>query len=108
MGYDARSEQAKAYRRLYSLARWKRTRKAQLDKQPLCEMCLKAGRYTAATVCDHVRPETKLNPETFFVGPFQSLCDVAPWRCHSSAKQREEQGSQPQPVIGLDGWPEGS
>jgi hypothetical protein len=39
---------------------------------------LKHGRITAATVCDHVDPDTKLNVETFFDGPFQSLCDEAP------------------------------
>jgi 5-methylcytosine-specific restriction protein A len=105
---DRRSEQAQAYRRLYGLAKWKRTRKAQLDKQPLCEKCLKAGRLTPATVCDHIDPSTKLSPDTFFLGPFQSLCDAYPWRCHSSDKQREEQGSAPMPVIGLDGWPEGA
>lgn len=105
---DRRSEQAKAYRRLYGTARWKRTRKAQLDNQPLCENCLKHGRYTPATVCDHVDPKTKLDPEQFFIGPFQSLCDAEPWRCHSSGKQREEQGGAPMPIIGLDGWPQGS
>lgn len=87
---DLRSEEALRYRKLYGTARWKRTRKAQLDKQPLCEHCLTAGRYTPATVCDHVDPKTKLDPETFFEGPFQSLCDDPRWRCHSSVKQSEE------------------
>lgn len=53
-------------------------------------MCIAAGRITAATVCDHVDPKTKLDPDTFFDGPFQSLCDEAPQRCHSSRKQRIE------------------
>ena len=87
---DSRSPEAQAYRRLYGLARWKRARKAQLDKQPLCENCLKHGRYTVATVCDHVDPKSKLDPLTFFGGPFQSLCDDPQYRCHSSIKQSEE------------------
>lgn len=88
--WDARSDEAKAYRKLYWTNRWKAVRRNQLLTQPLCENCLKHGRITAATVCDHVDPKTKLDPATFFVGPFQSLCDADPWRCHSSVKQSEE------------------
>lgn len=104
--WDARSPEAEQYRKLYKTARWRKVRLAQLARQPLCENCLKHGRVTAATVCDHCDPSTKLNPVTFFTGPFQSLCDAAPWRCHSSDKQREEAGSLPKPVIGTDGWPQ--
>jgi len=80
------------YRKLYSTSRWQRTAKAQLDAEPLCAACLAAGRITPATVCDHVDPDSKLTEDTFFAGPFQSLCDQAPWRCHSRAKQIEERG----------------
>lgn len=104
--WDARSPEAEKYRKLYKTAGWRRVRQAQLAMHPLCESCLKHGRTTAATVCDHVDPSTKLNPATFFTGPFQSLCDAAPWRCHSSGKQREELGSLPKPFIGPDGWPQ--
>jgi hypothetical protein len=61
-------------------------------------MCL--PRVTAATVCDHVNDDDKLDPELFFTGPFQSLCKGH----HDSAKQREER-------LGFDGtadatgWP---
>lgn len=85
-----RSDQAEAYRRLYKTARWLKTRKHQLATEPLCRMCKAAGRITAATVCDHIDPATKLDPATFFDGPFQSLCDEEPQRCHSSRKQRIE------------------
>jgi hypothetical protein len=88
--WDARSDQAKAYRKLYWTNRWKAVRRNQLATQPLCENCLKHGRYTPATVCDHIDPKSKLDPTTFFSGPFQSLCDADPYRCHSSAKQSEE------------------
>lgn len=93
MRRDDRSPEAQAYRRLYNTTRWKGkhgVRAQQLRKQPLCEMCLKANRFTVATVCDHVDPETKASPATFYDGPFQSLCDAHPWRCHSSRKQRIE------------------
>jgi 5-methylcytosine-specific restriction protein A len=92
---DQRSPEALAYRRLYSTARWRRIRAAQINvKQPLCEACLKAGRHTRATVCDHIDPTTKVT--AFFDGPFQSLCDAEPWRCHSRRKQIiETRGYEP-------------
>ncbi|WP_051960480.1 hypothetical protein [Devosia riboflavina] len=88
--WDARSPEAEQYRKLYKTARWRRVRALQLSEQPLCENCQRHGRVTAATVCDHVDPKTKLNPATFFTGPFQSLCDDPRWRCHSSVKQSIE------------------
>lgn len=87
---DRRTDEAAAYRRLYKTARWLRLRLGQLAAEPLCRMCAAQGRVTAATVCDHVDPKTKLDPATFFDGPFQSLCDAEPFRCHSSRKQRIE------------------
>ena len=87
---DSRSDEAKAYRKLYWTNRWKAVRRQQLQAQPLCQNCLKHGRITPATVCDHIDPASKLDASTFFVGPFQSLCDAEPYRCHSSAKQSEE------------------
>lgn len=59
-------------------------------------MCLKAHRLTPATVCDHVDPKSKETEEGFFAGPFMSLCDAEPWRCHSSRKQIiEQRGYEP-------------
>lgn len=88
--WDARSPEANKYRKLYKTAGWRRVRLDQLTKQPLCENCQRHGRVTVATVCDHVDPKTKLDSATFFVGPFQSLCDDSRYRCHSSIKQSEE------------------
>lgn len=81
-----RSREAQVYRRLYSTARWRRTRAAQLAAYPLCAACTRAGFVTAATVCDHVRPHK--GDEALFFDPsnLQSLC--APH--HDSSKQREE------------------
>lgn len=82
------------YRKLYGTARWQRTAQRQLSDEPLCATCLAAGRITPATVCDHIDPESKLTAEGFFAGPFQSLCDQAPWRCHSRVKQTEERNAR--------------
>lgn len=106
---DKRSDHAKQYRKLYRTARWKRVRADQLTRHPLCQMCAAQGRVTAATVCDHINPNDKMDPELFFTGPKQSLCDAAPWRCHSSRKQRDERrqeaGKLPIQAVGADGWP---
>lgn len=101
---DQRSPEAQAYRHLYNKARWKHptrgARAQQLAKQPLCEMCLKAGRFTPATICDHIDPKSKDTEAGFFAGPFASLCKTH----HDSSKQREEKRGR---VIGCDsdGWP---
>lgn len=102
MPQDSRSAEAQEYRRWYRDPRWRGKngiRAQQLAKQPLCEMCLKAGRITAATVCDHINPKSKRTEAGFFAGPFQSLCDVDPWRCHSSTKQRQESRGY---IVGCD------
>lgn len=97
-GQQTRAEQRRNYdrhrnqhewRHWYWTARWRKKAKAQLAAQPLCENCLKEGRVTAATIADHVEPH-RGDPDLFWNGPLQSLCDEAPWRCHSSVKQREE------------------
>jgi hypothetical protein len=89
LAYDRWRNENKPYRKWYFTARWKRTAAAQLAEEPLCRNCMKHGRVTAATVCDHVEPH-RGDPDKFWNGPFQSLCDQAPWRCHSSVKQSAE------------------
>ena len=44
-----------AYERGYD-SRWRKARRRYLDAHPLCTECLKAGRYTRATVVDHIVP----------------------------------------------------
>lgn len=105
---SARTVDAVAWRKLYNLPQWRGkhgARQAQLQRQPLCENCLKHGRVTPASVVDHKTPH-KGNLSLFFdPNNHQSLCDDPRWRCHSSDKQREEHGNAPRPYIGVDGWP---
>lgn len=86
---DRRRNENNPVRGLYWTQRWRRLAKAQLADEPLCANCLKHGRITAATVCDHVEPH-RGDEDKFWSGPFQSLCDAPPWRCHSRVKQIEE------------------
>lgn len=71
--------------RLHSTARWQRRRAAQLREHPLCAICEKLGRVTAATVADHVVPH-RGDEASFWEGALQSLCTS----CHSSIKQQQE------------------
>jgi len=101
---DLRSEEAAAYRKLYKTARWKRIRAAQLYVEPLCQRCGEEGRITVATVCHHTDPKTKASEQTFFAGPFMSLCQP----CHDGPIQSEERTGRRKPAIGVDGWPIGA
>ncbi len=63
---------------------WKRRRARHLSEYPLCAYCLREGRATVATVCDHIVPHR--GDRALFDGPIQSLCAS----CHSSVKAKEE------------------
>lgn len=96
---DARSEEARAYRRLYKTARWKSLRITKLTEQPLCEWCLEQEIVTPASEVHHVVPH-KGDEAIFWSGPFVSTCKP----CHARRGQLEDHG---QTVVrfGADGWP---
>nr|WP_246671331.1 HNH endonuclease [Mesorhizobium sp. 8] len=67
-------------------------------------MCGAEGRITPATVVDHIVRHNGSEALFFDYENTQSLCDAAPWRCHSSRKQSiERRGFDT--TIGVDGWP---
>lgn len=103
-GSSARSAEAEVYRRWYKSTRWQQLRLQQLRSEPLCRACQAAGRVTIATIADHIRPHK--GDLAVFMDPsnLQSLCDEAPWRCHSSGKQKEERAGF-DVTVGADGWP---
>ena len=86
--------------RLYGTAAWQKRRAYQLTIEPLCWMCKAEGRVTEATVADHDPPH-KGSVDAFWNGPLKSLCKPH----HDSDKQRIENGGQPKPRYGADGWP---
>lgn len=77
---------AAPYKHLYNTKRWYRLRHHQLRAHPLCAMCAKLGKVTAATVADHVRPHRGDEALFFDEGNLQSLCKP----CHDGAKQQME------------------
>jgi 5-methylcytosine-specific restriction enzyme A len=95
-----RSAQAKEWRKLYNTKRWKELRRHKLTKNPLCALCLKDNKLTAATVVHHKQAH-KGNEELFFdFENLESLC--APH--HDRDMQREEALGY-SPKVGVDGWP---
>jgi hypothetical protein len=83
----------------YNRAAWRHRQQHQLRVQPLCEICLKEGRLTPATVADHVEPH-RGDYMKFRLGRLQSLCAS----CHSSTKAIIEKRGY-DVAIGLDGMP---
>ena len=74
-----------AVKRRYGRA-WKRIRDRYMNAHPLCERCLKDGRYVKATVVDHIKPH-RGDPVLFW--------DRSNWRglcksCHDKKTGRED------------------
>lgn len=90
---DKRSAAARGYGHA-----WRKRRLAHLTAHPLCVMCEREGKVTAANVADHITPHNG-DPE-LFKGPLQSLC----MSHHSRDKQIVERTGR---VIGgsADGTP---
>jgi len=83
-------------RRWYCTAGWQRRRVHQLMIEPLCRLCLEAGRVTPATVCDHVVPH-RGDFTAFRLGPLRSLCA----ECHN----RLNANNAPRAPVREDGTP---
>jgi 5-methylcytosine-specific restriction endonuclease McrA len=84
----------------YGLMRWKKRRKVQLRRHPLCKSCLESrGLVVPAAVVDHVIPHGG-DRHKFEFGALQSLCKP----CHDSVKHTIEQRGY-STEIGIDGWP---
>jgi len=89
-----------SWKRWYKTSRWQALRARQLREEPLCRMCKPA--IVEARVCDHIEPH-RGDPVKFWKGPFQSLCV----NCHSSAKQRIENGRNVPRGCDENGYPTG-
>lgn len=86
MAWSTQSPPRKAYANLYKLKRWRQLRAYQLQREPLCQNCLRSGFIKEAEVVDHIKPH-KGNRGLFFKkSNLRSLC----WSCHSATKQQEE------------------
>jgi len=57
---------------------WQKVRALKLEEQPLCEVCLRAGRTTPACDVDHIQPIIA-GGERLEMANLQSICR----RCHN-------------------------
>lgn len=69
--------------------RWQQARERFLAEHPLCVMCSREGRVTAATVVDHVVPHRGDERLFWDRSNWQPLCKAH----HDGAKQRAEHAS---------------
>ena len=77
----------------YSHRRWKRIRKLQLQREPLCAHCQLEGKIVAAEVCDHIVRHGGDQASFWDTNNLQSLCTE-----HHDRKTRDER-EQAQPFI---------
>lgn len=66
--------------------RWRKVRKAYLQKHPLCVRCLAEGRFRMATVVDHVIPHRGDETLMWDESNFQALCKA----CHDKKTWTED------------------
>jgi 5-methylcytosine-specific restriction enzyme A len=87
-------------RRLYDTREWRKMRARQLAEHPLCAMCERMGRITAATIADHIIPHNNNHKLFFDNNNLQSLCST----CHSGIKRMADIHGYSQ-ACGVDGIP---
>jgi hypothetical protein len=85
---------------LYRTREWQDLRRDQLEKQPLCEECLKTGRTTPATIAHHEKPHR--NDRELFFDPDNLASSCKP--CHDGALQVQERSGY-LPGCDVDGRP---
>ena len=104
MSNEPKRGDPRPWRHLYKRKAWYRLRHHQLQNEPLCQFCKKAGRSVAAQIVDHIVPHK--GDDELFHDPhnLQSLCKT----CHDSAKQRAERNMVAEIGCGIDGWPNDS
>jgi len=78
--------QGVTHRRMYDSVRWRKARRMWLAAHPVCAMCARQGRTTAANTVDHIRPHDDDYDKFWDMDNWQSLCST----CHNSIKQQQE------------------
>lgn len=73
-------------KRWYDTVRWRKARASFLADHPLCNLCAKIGRDTAASIVDHIRPHEGDYNLFWDQTNWQSLCPT----CHSGWKRIQE------------------
>src|SRR5262249_46958183 len=80
----------------YNNRRWRRLRRYQLIREPLCQRCKAVGLVVVAEVAHHIEPHAG-DKMKFWYGKLESLCRPCHERVHHRANESH--------WIGPDGWP---
>ena len=78
---EVRSASSRGYGRA-----WQKASRKYLEAHPLCVRCLQEGRYTKATVVDHIRPHRGDSTLFWDRDNWQPLCK----RCHDKKTWTED------------------
>lgn len=84
--HDAKRRAGSPWRAWYSMPEWKAARRAQFQRQPLCERHLGRGEKVSANVVNHRRAHRGNWSMFIDSANHESVCKG----CHDSAIQREE------------------
>ena len=88
------------YPKLYGSTRWRKLRALVLNEEPLCRLCERQGKTTAADTVDHIK-EHKGDVALFFDREnLQPLCAT----CHSGRKRMQDRHGY-SAACGVDGQP---
>lgn len=82
------SAERNQFNKMYQSPYWKRMRRIQLSRQPICQACIHTGRVSEAKHVDHVFPWSHIGEHAFNTNIFQSLCP----ECHSVKTSLEAKG----------------
>jgi 5-methylcytosine-specific restriction endonuclease McrA len=82
----ALNSKPKQERRWYDTTRWRKASRRFLDANPLCVLCARIGRDTAATVVDHIELHRNDYEKFWSEDNWQGVCAS----CHSAAKRMQE------------------
>ena len=74
----------------YKTTRWLKLRQLKLNHSPLCEMCLKEGKTTAAVLVHHIKP-IEDGGSMYDYDNLMSLCSECHNKIHMSFRKNSEQ-----------------
>lgn len=86
----------------YHNSGWKKIRAVKLNRDPLCEMCRREGRYVSATLVHHIKPLSEGGNNV--MSNLMSLCDSCHSRIHAGRGDRWHNKTTPANETAEESW----